>query len=139
MEQASRTIVSHYQAFVCMSMHFCNESSEIHDWIDNHSFGNNYPNHYLPIETCKHPQASLEQQNLLCQACEQVIDVVIDRGECLPQFKTLQPGSLQERVDIFIIFFLCFSILFSLFIYLFICLFVCLFIYLFVCLLLYYY
>lgn len=65
--------------------------------MENHSFGNQYPRHHLPVDACTHETATQEQTDLLCTACEHVIDVDIIRGECLPQFKLLQPGSLQER------------------------------------------
>jgi hypothetical protein len=78
-------------------MHFCNSTDRVLSWIENHGFGDQYPKYHLPINACVHKQASPEQDNLLCSACERVIDVEIDRGECLPQFKVLHPGSLQER------------------------------------------
>ena len=95
---ASKAVASQFQAFTCVELHFCNETEQLHEWIENHSFGNQYPTHHLPIPGCVHPHASPQQSELLCKACQRVLEVDIDRGQCLPQFKTLQPGSLQERV-----------------------------------------
>lgn len=96
-EEAERAITAQFQAFTCVDLHFCNETESLYEWIENHSFGNQYPQHHLPIPGCVHESASEQQSQLLCKACERVVDVSIERGQCLPQFKTLQPGSLQER------------------------------------------
>jgi len=95
---AHKAVTAQFQARTCVNLGFCNSSQHIIDWVENHGFGDQYPNHHLPIKGCVHKGATREQSKLLCRACEAVVDVAIDRGQCLPQFKTLQPGSLQERV-----------------------------------------
>lgn len=115
---AEKALVAQFRAFTCMNLHFCNETRSMYEWIENHSFGNQYPQPHLPIEVCEknsrhashrlqNPQSTAKdpeflevaerQADLLCTACSTVISVDIERGECLPQFKHLQPGSLQER------------------------------------------
>jgi len=97
-EVAKKAIGAHFQAFTCLDLHFCSPEDGVNDWVENHSFGNQYPKHHLPISACVHDQANDEQNNMLCQACERVLDIEVERGECLPQYKTLHPGSIQERV-----------------------------------------
>lgn len=89
----------------------CNtaKTDDFIDWVENHSFGADYPRHRLPISACevahaaasKETRSSEELSSLLCTACDQVIDVSIRRGSCIPSnapgFEVLQPGSLQER------------------------------------------
>lgn len=96
-EHAHRAVAAQFQAFTCANLHFCGENDHLTDWVENHSFGDQYPRHHLPVPACKHESATPEQTEMLCDACERVVDVEILRGECMPQFKLLQPGSLQER------------------------------------------
>jgi hypothetical protein len=95
---AEKAITAQFQAFTCMNLHFCNETEHVYQWIENHAYGNQYPRHHLPIDACSlNKNATQQQTDLLCKACERVVDVSIERGECLPQFRQLVPGSLQER------------------------------------------
>lgn len=94
---AHKAVTSQFQARTCVNLGFCNNTESLREWVENHSFGNQYPNHHLPVKSCVHKDVTPQQSRLLCRACEKVIDVDIERGQCLPQFKTLQPGSLQER------------------------------------------
>jgi hypothetical protein len=118
-ETAKYAVEAQFQAHTCLDLHFCNESHHMVEWVENHSFGPEYPSTQpLPIEACKHEkaraalrrgaagcgvdafagQATPQQSELLCHACSAAVEVDIQRGECMPQFTTLQPGSLQERV-----------------------------------------
>eukprot|EP01006_Ploeotia_vitrea_P042407 TRINITY_DN66623_c7_g2_i1.p1 TRINITY_DN66623_c7_g2~~TRINITY_DN66623_c7_g2_i1.p1 ORF type:complete len:223 (+),score=101.64 TRINITY_DN66623_c7_g2_i1:25-669(+) len=89
--RAARAVTSQFQAFTCLDLHFCNETTNhISTWVENHSFGNHFPKHKLPIDACSHADATVAQKETLCDACERVVSVEIERGQCLPQFKVFQ-------------------------------------------------
>lgn len=110
---AEKAVTVQFQAHTCLQHKFCNRTEEFVDWIENNTYGSDYPNHKLPIPVCKAvdedpklkslPASSKEQMKAqLCSACEKVVDVNIQRGNCQsssggPVFDVLQPGSLEGR------------------------------------------
>lgn len=103
--EAEKAISSQFMAHICMQSQFCNRTTELVDWVENHTYGNKYPDHMLPIASCLpslhslHPSVAAST----CKACGQVVTAKIRRGTCVPGFmtgfETKEMGSVQHRVS----------------------------------------
>ncbi len=43
--EAASAVTAQFQAHVCLDNHFCNRTEALIDWIENASYGKNYPKH----------------------------------------------------------------------------------------------
>lgn len=110
--EAETAVTAQFQAHTCLQLKLCNKTEEFIDWIENFTFGQNYPNHRLPIRSCTladeperakqaakaalaagrpapapTPEETMNaaaRKDHLCNICRQVIDVNILRGSCVP-------------------------------------------------------
>jgi hypothetical protein len=105
--KAASAVTAQFQAETCLRKGFCYRTETFVDWVENHSFGDEYPQHRLPVKACmmrpgNPKQAAVRAQ--LCSACKRVTRVRIKRGSCVPHNAPLvspvvQPGSLRARCD----------------------------------------
>ena len=51
-QEAETAITAQFQAHTCLQLKLCNRTEEFIDWVENHTFGQHYPNHRLPIKAC---------------------------------------------------------------------------------------
>ena len=104
-EDAAKAITAQFQAHICMSTGFCNRTSTLVDWVENHTYGHKYPNHMLPIDSCLphlhdlHPAIAAST----CNACSKVVSAKIRRGTCQMGFtagyELKEMSTFQERVS----------------------------------------
>lgn len=52
-KEAETAVTAQFQAHTCLQHKFCNRTEEFIDWIENHTYGQHYPNHRLPIRSCR--------------------------------------------------------------------------------------
>lgn len=79
---ATEAITAQFKAHLCLQNGYCQRSTTLIDWIENHSFGHHYPEHILPISTCFPHHHDMKIQQATCSACKQVVTVSLKRGSC---------------------------------------------------------
>lgn len=100
-ERAERAITAQFQAHVCAEdLKCCTNATRLLDWVENHVYGDLYPDSHLPLQSCAQGAASTTQN--ICKLCKRVVEVDIrtDPKRCLPPHKTAKdvlPLSLHER------------------------------------------
>lgn len=51
--EAETAVTTQFQAHTCLQHKLCNRTEAFIDWIENHTYGQHYPNHRLPIRSCR--------------------------------------------------------------------------------------
>jgi len=112
-KEAEEAVQAQFQAEICQRTGFCKSNSLVQkegysltEWVENFNYGDHYPQHKLPMKICNFDQMELgvsenktKIAQTLCQACQAVTLVKIQRGSCLPNLpdQPLQETSLQAR------------------------------------------
>jgi len=112
-KEAESAVQAQFQAEICRHMGFCKsdtliqkEGYSLTEWVENFNYGDHYPQHKLPMKICnfenmefKETENKTKIAQTICQACQAVTFVKVQRGGCLSNLpnQPLQETSIQAR------------------------------------------